>query len=198
MEFQHPTTAKQMQQFLGLCSFYRRFIAGFARITKPLHRLIKIGTPFVWSAEQEFAFTTLKQKLCEAPILAYPSFDKDFVLETDVSTDGIGAVLSDTRGQMHAPSGLSEQVIVSSRKALWHYQSRDTGSCVGHQPLWLYLYGHAVTVYTDHFAVQAVLEAPNSSGRHGRWWTRVYGDGLKSIKIVYRPGKANSNANVLS
>lgn len=61
-----------------------------------------------------------------------------------------------------------------------------------------YLYGHAVTIYTDHSAVRAVLENPNSSGRHARWWTRVYGSGIRNITIVYRPGKANSNADALS
>ena len=61
-----------------------------------------------------------------------------------------------------------------------------------------YLYGHTVTVFTDHSAVRAVLENPNPSGKHARWWTRVYGSGVWSFKIMYRPGKSNSNADALS
>ena len=61
-----------------------------------------------------------------------------------------------------------------------------------------YLYGHSVTVYTDHSAVRSVLETPTPSGRHARWWTRIYGSGIRSIRIVYRPGKANANADALS
>ena len=58
-----------------------------------------------------------------------------------------------------------------------------------------YLYGNEVTVYTDHSAVRAVLETPSPSGKHARWWTKVYGSG---VQIVYRPGKTNKNADALS
>ena len=61
-----------------------------------------------------------------------------------------------------------------------------------------YLYGHAVTVYTDHSAVKAVLEAPNLSNKHARWWTKVYRQGIKKVEIRYRPGKSNANADALS
>ena len=61
-----------------------------------------------------------------------------------------------------------------------------------------YLYGHEVLVFTDHTAVKAILENPNSSGKHARWWTKVYGSGLAKIEIRYRPGKENLNADALS
>ena len=61
-----------------------------------------------------------------------------------------------------------------------------------------YLYGHRVTVYTDHSAVKAVLETPNPTGKHARWWTRVYGRGVKQVSIVYRCGKENVAADALS
>ena len=67
-EFPAPQNLKQLRQFLGLSSYYRRFIPKFAKVAQPLHRLTKDT--------------------------AYPSFDKDFVLETDASIQGIGAVLS--------------------------------------------------------------------------------------------------------
>ena len=61
-----------------------------------------------------------------------------------------------------------------------------------------YLYGHRVTVYTDHSAVKAVLEMPNPSGKHARWWTRVYGSGVKEVQVVYCAGKENTAADTLS
>ena len=61
-----------------------------------------------------------------------------------------------------------------------------------------YLYGNEVTVYTDHSSVRAVLETPNPSAKHARWWTKVYGSGIKSIQIVYRCGRDNQNADALS
>ena len=57
-----------------------------------------------------------------------------------------------------------------------------------------YLYGHEVTIYTDHSAVKAVLETPNPTGKHARWWTRIYGLGLKKLNILYRPGRENVDA----
>ena len=61
-----------------------------------------------------------------------------------------------------------------------------------------YLYGHDVVVYSDHSAVKAVLETPNPSGKHARWWLKVFGSGLRSIRIVYKAGKDNTNADALS
>ena len=198
-EFQQPTNAKQTRQFLGLCSFYRRFIPGFAKIAKPLHQLTRVGIPFSWTVERQRAFVMLKKKLCEAPVLAYPSFDKDFVLETDASTDGIGAVLSQRQEDscMHPVAFASRSLSPAERNyGITDLETLTVVWAVSH--FRCYLYGHAVTIYTDHSAVRAVLENPNSSGRHARWWTRVYSSGIKSVNIVYRPGKANSNADALS
>ena len=61
-----------------------------------------------------------------------------------------------------------------------------------------YLYGHSVTVFTDHTAVKAVLETPNPSGKHARWWAKVYRRGMKEVKIQYHPGKTNTHADALS
>ena len=61
-----------------------------------------------------------------------------------------------------------------------------------------YLYGNSVTVYTDHTAVKAVLESSNPTAKHARWWTRVYGRGIKEVKIHYRAGRENKNADALS
>ena len=61
-----------------------------------------------------------------------------------------------------------------------------------------HLYGNTVTVYTDHTAVKAVLETPNPTGKHVRWWTKVYGRGVKEVHIIHRAGKENRNADALS
>jgi hypothetical protein len=61
-----------------------------------------------------------------------------------------------------------------------------------------YLYGHDVEVVTDHSAVKSLLTAPSPSEKHARWWLQVFGSGVRSINIVYRPGKQNSRADALS
>ena len=86
-----PSNAKELQQFLGLASYYRRFVKNFAHIAAPLHRLTEKGKIWSWSAECDLAF---KQKLISAPILAYPNFEWEFTVDCDASSEGLRAVLS--------------------------------------------------------------------------------------------------------
>ncbi|GJY53765.1 reverse transcriptase domain-containing protein [Tanacetum coccineum] len=88
-----PTTPTEIRQFLGLASYYRRFIEGFSKIEKPLTKLTQKNKKYIWGEEQELAFQLLKQKLCEAPILALPKGNNDFVVYCDASLQGLGAVL---------------------------------------------------------------------------------------------------------
>ena len=92
--FPVPRNVRETRQFLGLSSYYQRFIPLFAKIARPLHQLTKKNAHFEWTSACQEVFQVLKEKLCEAPVLAYPSFQNDFVLETDASVEGIGAVLS--------------------------------------------------------------------------------------------------------
>ena len=84
---------QELRRFLGLASYYRRFVTHFARIVHPIYQLTCKGTEFVWSPECKTAFKQLKDRLVNNPVLAYPSFD-EFILETDASAAGLGAVLS--------------------------------------------------------------------------------------------------------
>ena len=87
-EFPVPTSLKQLHQFLGLTSHYRRFVPNYAGITQPLYGLTRQGAPFNWTAICEQAFDELKTRLLTSPVLPYPNFSKDFVLETDASKQG--------------------------------------------------------------------------------------------------------------
>src|SRR5678816_378159 len=81
-------------RFMGLCSYYRRFVPDFARIGRPLHAMTKKDVRFCWSPECSAAFSQLKEKLTQSPILALPTNDGAYILDTDASDGAIGAVLS--------------------------------------------------------------------------------------------------------
>jgi len=88
------TSAVEVQQFLGLANYYRRFIQDFATKAKPLHQLTEKRSQFEWSSQCQEAFDHLKRCLTSAPILVLPDWSKPFIVDTDASDSGIGAVLS--------------------------------------------------------------------------------------------------------
>ena len=91
-------TQKELRQFLGLASYYRRFVKGFASIAAPLNHLLEKGKPWEWTKVCEHAFSSLKKMLTTSPILAYPDFEIEFTVDCDASGDGLGAVLSQCIG----------------------------------------------------------------------------------------------------
>ena len=108
-----PTTMKELQQFLGFANYYCRFIRDLSQIAKPLHHLTESKSVFAWTNECLTAFTELRRRLTSAPVLAYPDFNQPFILDTDASGDGIGAVLSmiDKQGQESLLSKAERQTV---------------------------------------------------------------------------------------
>jgi len=197
-EFPVPQSLHQLRQFLGLTSYYRRFIKQYAKMAAPLYRLTKKDSKWVWDEWCQQAFKSLKQKLVQSPVLMYPDFEKKFVLETDASLSGLGAVLSQTKDSfLHAVSFASRSL--SSPEKNYSITELETLAVVwAVQHYRAYLYGHEVEIITDHSAVKSILEAPSLSGKHARWWLKVFGSGIKNIEIKYRPGSANVKADSLS
>ena len=97
-EFPRPTDVKSLRSFLGLRSYYRRFIPKFSKIAGPLYFLTRNGVSFDWTAACRECFEQLKQLLTQSPVLAFPNFKKDFLLKTDASISGLGAVLAQKQG----------------------------------------------------------------------------------------------------
>ena len=93
MNWPAPTSVTEVRSFMGLAGYYRRFVQGFSRVAHPITSLQRKGKKFDWSEKCERAFQELKKALTSAPILAMPEPSADFVVCTDASLDGLGAVL---------------------------------------------------------------------------------------------------------
>ena len=194
-----PQTVQETRRFLGLSSYYRRFIPNFAKIAHPLHGLTCKDTPFTWGPDQDCAFEELKKRLTTAPVLAYPNFTAKFCMETDASVQGLGAVLSQYQedGRLH-PIAYASRALNAAEKRYGITELETLAVVWGVSHFHHYLYGNSVTIFTDHTAVKAVLESDNLTAKHARWWTRVFGRGIRKITIKYRAGKENVNADALS
>ena len=92
--FRVPQNLKSLRSFLGLAAYYRRFIPCFAKIASPMYALTRKDVLFEWSMACQEAFEALKQYLIESPVLAFPDFSTEFLLETDASGTRLGAVLA--------------------------------------------------------------------------------------------------------
>jgi hypothetical protein len=93
VKWQRPTTVTEVQSFLGLAGYYRRFVQNFSSIAKSMTKLTMKGVPFVWTKDCEASFRTLKERLVSGPILVLPESGKRYTVYTDASHIGLGCVL---------------------------------------------------------------------------------------------------------
>ncbi|GJZ15243.1 putative reverse transcriptase domain-containing protein [Tanacetum coccineum] len=175
----------------GLAGYYRRFIEGFSKISKPMTKLTQKKVKFEWGEKQETTFQLLKQKLCSVPILALPKGIKDFIIYCDASIKGLGAMLIQ-REKVIAYA--SRQLKIHEKNYTTH--DLELGAVVFSLKLWRhYLYGTKCTVFTDHKSQQHILNQKELNMRQRRW-LELLSD--YDCEIRYHPGKANVVADALS
>ena len=190
-----PKNITELRSFLGLCSYYRRFIANYSHVAKPLTRLTEKDQKFNWTSECSEAFGRLKHTLVTAPILAHPDFTKPFILDTDASNHAIGAVLSQKTEN-------EERVIAYASRTL---SKSERKYCVTRKELLAlvyfvkyfrhYLYGRKFTARTDHASLRWLMNFKNPEGQVARWLEVL---STFSMAIEHRPGRLHGNADGMS
>lgn len=190
-----PTSVTEVRRFLGMASWYRRFVPDFASTIAPLTSLLKKNSKFIWTNDCSKAFATLKNHLVSAPILNCPDFSLPFVLQTDASAFGIGAVLT----QPH-PDG--ERVICYASRSLSRNErnySVTERECLA--VLWAieklrgYLEGYHFSVITDHHSLVWLHKLKEPTGRLARWAVRLQ---QYDFSIIHRKGKDHVVPDLLS
>ncbi|GBG62921.1 hypothetical protein CBR_g34292 [Chara braunii] len=167
-----PTTITQVLVFLGLASYYRRFIKGFASIPGPLTNLLRKDQPLIWTSGCNQAFSKLKAALISASILIRPDPKKTFVFITDWQPEAILAILAQV-----GPSGLESVVEYASKSvpACKRNHAAPTGECYaalrGICHFCAYLYGRKFTQVTNHEPLLALKKSKDYSIMIGRWAT---------------------------
>lgn len=186
-----PTNVKQLRGFLGLTGYYQKFIKGYGLISRPLTELLKKSTPFVWTRVTEAAFQHLKQALVSAPVLATPDFSKPFVVETDASEVGFGAVLMQ---DAHSVAYLSKPVC-RWNQALSTYEKECIAIIMAIDKWHLYLQQQQFVIRTDHQSLMHLTQQRVSSKLQHKALMKLMD---LDFKLVYKQGVTNRAADALS
>ena len=190
-----PKNDKSVKRFLGLGSFYRKYILHFAQRTTNMRKLVKKDAKFIWTKECQEELDDIKSALTNDPVMAFPDWTREFIITTDASILGLGGILS----QIY-PEG--ERVIEYASRATTDTESRYGISeleCLA--VMWavdkfgMYIRNSKFTLVTDHRALTSIKTIKQNNPRLHRWSIKLAD---MNYDIVYRPGVTLTNADPLS
>jgi hypothetical protein len=186
-----PTTALEIQSFLGLARYYRQFIKDFSKIAKPMMKLLEKNKGFEWTAECQASFEELRKCLTSALVLVLPDLTRKFDIYCDASRRGLGCVLMQ-EGQ------LVYYAFQHLRKHEENYPTHDLelAAVVHALKIWRhYLIGHHCEIYSDHKSLKYIFTQHDLNLRQHQWLELIKD---YDLGINYHPGKANVVLDALS
>lgn len=196
--FPRPTTARQLRAFIGLCSYYRRFVDKFSTIVAPMTALVgkkKGKDAIAWGEEAERSFLALKEALTMAPVLACPDFSLPFQIHTDASSVGIGSVLIQEVDGIEHPVAFHSRLLSKTER---NYSTTEREllavvDSINHfRP---YIDGTHFVVVTDHMCLKWLKSLNNPSGRLARWAMQL---SCFNFEIRHRKGSNHVVPDILS
>jgi hypothetical protein len=180
-----------IRSFLGLAGYYRRFIEGFSKISKPMTELLAKGKTFEWTPRREASFQELKKRLTTTPVLMMPDMERPFSKYCDASRQGLGCVLMQDG---HVVAYASRQLRKYEEKYLTH--DLELAAVIHAWKIWRhYIIGKRCEVYSDHKSLKYIFTQPDLNLRQ-RIWLELIKD--YDLGINYYPGKASVVADGLS
>ena len=189
IEWPKPNDIHDLRSFLGLASYYRKFIRGFSEIARPLTLLTRKGAKWEWSESQRKAFNTLKLTLATAPVLKLPDFDRQFVVTTDASDAAVGAILKQDFGKGLQPVAFASRKLNGAEIRYSAYE-RELLGIVWALGQWKHYFqnDHPVIIQTDHAPLRHL---PNQASVNTRIWKWVNIMQGYNLEIRHIPGKRN-------
>ncbi len=195
-ELSSPMDVSELRSFLGMSSYYRQLVPGFAAIAEPLYQLTRKNVAWHWGESQQSAFESLKSALVTSPVMAYPNTSKPYILYTDACDYAVGAILcqEDDEGVERPIQYLSQQLSPTQRR--YAVIEKEAFAVVyALKKLRPYLLGSEFVIFTDHKPLLSFFTGEIANTKIQRWAILLaeYGAPIK-----YRPGPNNVRADMLS
>ena len=195
-----PKSVKQVQSFLGLASYYRKFIESFSTIASPLIQCTEGSNDkqykFTWTVECQAAFDKLRSIITSDKILLLPDFEQPFRIETDASNYGVGAVLSQQCPEKHwKPVAFFSKHLNKAQRNYSASEKELLAIVLGTEHFKQFVYGRPFQVITDHQPLKYLLTTEDPAPRLARWFEKLK---MYDCTIEYRKGTKNGNADALS
>ena len=168
IEWPRPKSVHDVRSFLGLASYYRRFVRGFSEMARPLTELTRAEAEWKWSTSQHEAFNRLKLALTTAPVLKLPNFERQFVVTTDASDAAVGAILEQDLGNGLQPVAFASRKLNTAEMRYSAYE-RELLGIVWAIAQWKHYFRglHSVVIQTDHAPLRHL---PNQASVNARVW----------------------------
>lgn len=198
LNYPKPKTATEVKRFLGMCSWFRRFINDFASTVSPLNDLLRgkrKKQQIEWTSAAENSFLAIKQALVSAPILSQPDFSEPFVIQSDASDTGIGGILSQTLDGAERVIAYASRSLSKSERNFSVTERECLAVIFCIEKFRPYIEGVHFTVRTDHHSLLWLNNIKNPSGRLARWAVRLR---QFSFTLVHRKGRDNVVPDALS
>ena len=193
--FPTPKNLKQLQRFLGMASYFRKFIRKFAMIAASLHALCRKNIDFVWTAKENIAFETLKTALITAPVLVFPNFGKTFYISVDASDYAVGAYISNEKPPNDRPIEYYSKALTAPQRNYSTTHKELLAIILAIEKFQHYIWGKHFVLYTDHQALTYLFSQNKVGSRLLRWKILL---AEYDFDIIHRKGKNNVVSDCLS
>ena len=196
-----PKNVSELKAFLGMLSYYSRFLPNMSTALAPLYRLLKQNVRWKWSAVEEEAFRSAKKLLTSSQLLVHYDPQQDLVMAYDASEYGIGAVLAHRRQDGYdQPIAFASRTLTEAERKYSQLEKEGLACIFGVARFHSYVYGRTFTLITDHKPLQGLLGShckisPQAAGRIQRWALKLAN---YDYTLEFRPTHQHANADALS
>ncbi|GBM82950.1 Transposon Ty3-G Gag-Pol polyprotein [Araneus ventricosus] len=173
VDLPHPETVYDLRSFLGICNYYCRFVRNFSAIARPLRKLTGARSNSNWTEECEKSCNSLKQALITSPVLTYPRTDKEFVLDTDASNEGIGTVISQKIGNEECVIAYFSKSLSKPERNYYVTRKELLAIVKSIEHFHHYFYGRKFLLRTDHASLRWLLNFREPESQIARWIRRL-------------------------